>query len=99
MNVLRTSNEHKGILITCPHCKLGSRYDGSYIEDAIKIRHDIVCVACGEVFNLVVSIPTSEAVEHTLAPDGFPPSHRDYPFCECSVCMGFVSRKPAAGKA
>ncbi len=64
MNVLHASNEHKGILITCPHCKLGSRYDGSYIEDAIKIRHDIVCVACGEVFNLVVSIPTSEAVEH-----------------------------------
>ena len=71
MNVLHASNEHKGILITCPHCKLGSRYDGSYIEDAIKIRHDIVCVACGEVFNLVVSIPTSEAVEHSVQADGF----------------------------
>lgn len=23
---------------------------------------------------------------------GFPPSHRDEPFCECDVCMGFVSR-------
>jgi len=22
---------------------------------------------------------------------GFPPSHRDEPFCECDVCMGFVS--------
>ncbi len=40
-----------------------------------------------------------QAVEHTLAPDGFPPSHRDDPFCECNFCMGFVSRKPAAGKA
>lgn len=44
-------------------------------------------------------LANSEAVEHTLAPDGFPPSHRDDPFCECSFCMGFVSRKPAAGKA
>lgn len=66
MNVVYASNEQKGILITCPHCKLGSRYDGSYIEDAVKIRHDIVCVACGEVFNLVVSIPTSEAVEQSV---------------------------------
>lgn len=74
MNVLYASNEHKVILIICPHCKFGSRYDGSYIEDAIKIRHDIVCVACGEVFNLVVSVPSSEAVEQTLAPDAPPES-------------------------
>lgn len=34
-----------------------------------------------------------------LVPDGFPPSHRDEPFCECDFCMGFNSRKPTAGKA
>lgn len=45
------------LLIVCPHCKLSSRYDCSYIEDAIKIKHDIVCVICGEVFNIVISIP------------------------------------------
>lgn len=67
MNILNARNDNKGILITCPHCKLGSRYDGSYIEDAIKIRHDIVCVACGEVFNLVVSIPVQEAAKNIHA--------------------------------
>lgn len=39
------------------------------------------------------------AAQPTLALDGFPPSHRDDPFCECSVCMGFISRKKAASKA
>lgn len=27
-----------------------------------------------------------------LALDGFPPSHRDKPFCECSVCMGLEDK-------
>lgn len=55
MSLLRTSIDPKGILIVCPHCKFGSRYDSSYIEDAIKICHDIICVVCGETFNLIVS--------------------------------------------
>ncbi len=68
MSVVYASNEKKGILITCPHCKLGSRYDSSYVEDAIKICHNIVCVACGGEFNLVVS-PIKEAVEQSFAAD------------------------------
>ncbi len=62
MNIVKASNESKGILITCPHCKLGSRYDSSYVEDAIKINHNIICVACGGEFNLILS-PIEEAVE------------------------------------
>ena len=57
----------------------------------------------GEIYNKEVCSPEClaqlEAAEPQLAPDGFPPSHRDEPFCECDVCMGFVSRKSAAGKA
>lgn len=74
MDVFRVRNEFPGILITCPHCKFGSRYDGSYIEDAIKIRHDIVCVACGGEFNLVVS-PIEKAAEHSA-------STRNCPRCD-----------------
>lgn len=54
MKVLHANNDTPGIMIVCPHCKLGSRYEASYIEDAIKIRHNIVCVACGDEFNLIV---------------------------------------------
>lgn len=71
MNIVKASNESKGILITCPHCKLGSRYDSSYVEDAIKINHNIICVACGGEFNLILS-PIEEAVEQSRAVD--PPS-------------------------
>lgn len=37
------------------------------------------------------SLEMRTAAEQMRALDGFPPSHRDEPFCECSVCMGFVS--------
>lgn len=55
MKVLYDYNDTPGIMIVCPHCKFGSRYDASYIEDAIKICHNIVCVVCGDEFNLIVS--------------------------------------------
>lgn len=37
-----------------------------------------------------------EAVEHSVHLTGFPPNHRDEMFCECAVCMGMVSTKPAS---
>lgn len=61
MNTVISTRTDSKIKINCPHCKFGSKYDASYIEDAIWIHHDIICVACGETFNLVVSIPGTEA--------------------------------------
>jgi hypothetical protein len=76
------------IMIVCPHCLIGSRYDASYVEDVIKIRHDIICVACGETFNLVVSMPDPHGP--TLrAPDAPEQNGR---FCACNkIAPEFVA--------
>lgn len=39
-----------GISIRCPHCSFGSRYDISWLEDAIKFGESIRCSACNKPF-------------------------------------------------
>lgn len=39
-----------GIMIRCPHCSFGSRYDVSYLEDAIKFGESLCCLACNKSF-------------------------------------------------
>lgn len=42
------------ILLNCPHCKLSSRYDTGFLEDAIHEGKSVSCVACGSHFQIVV---------------------------------------------
>ena len=42
------------IMLNCPHCRLNSRYDTSFLEDAIHDRKIISCVACGGDFQIFV---------------------------------------------
>ena len=55
--VLYAGNVTTRILITCPHCKLASRYDASIVEDAIRDDKQLVCVACEESFGIGVTVP------------------------------------------
>lgn len=43
-------------------------------------------------FVAFVSIDVTEAAQHSVQRTlrKFPANHKDEPFCECSVCMGFV---------
>lgn len=57
------------MLITCPHCKFSSRYDVSFIEDAIHDGKSIVCVACVEKFEIVTVCQTRDAQLRNEADD------------------------------
>lgn len=70
MNVLYARNEHQGILIVCPHCKMGVRHDSDDIGDAIKEAKPITCAVCEKRFTLAIFAVIEEAVEQPLAPDG-----------------------------
>lgn len=78
MNMLYARNEHQGILITCPLCKMSVRHDAETIGNAIKDAKPIVCVVCECRFLLSVSVVSGKAVEQPLAPD------EDF-FCECEM--------------
>ncbi len=43
-----------GLQIICPHCHFGSRYDASFVEDAIKYGQNLKCVACGKELKVIV---------------------------------------------
>jgi len=66
------------ILLNCPHCRFSSRYDTSFLEDAIHDGKEISCVACGSHFEIVVrkveSRPT--VVNHCVPVNGV-----HAPFC------------------
>jgi hypothetical protein len=51
--IVSARNENQGIALNCPHCKFTCRHDVSHVEDCIKLREPLVCVACGEEFQLV----------------------------------------------
>ena len=71
MNILYARNDHPGILITCPNCKMAARHDVDTIGDAIKAREPVVCVMCEKPFNVFVEVASSVAVEHGVEPTGF----------------------------
>ena len=45
-------NAFPKIKIVCPHCRIGSKYESSWLEDAIYEGSNITCVACGEMFKI-----------------------------------------------
>jgi hypothetical protein len=49
-------NDHPGILITCPHCKMRARHDVETIGDAIRDKKLVECVMCGKSFRVAVEI-------------------------------------------
>jgi len=63
MKTIYAKTETPGIKIVCPNCMLGSRYDASYLEDAIHDHTGITCVACGCVFEIVIQRQPSSATE------------------------------------
>lgn len=52
--IVSARSEYQGILIICPHCRFGCRHDVSHLEDCIKYRDPLPCVACGKEFRVVV---------------------------------------------
>jgi len=47
---------HSGtiIRIACPHCRIVTKYDVDFIEEAIKEKKQIICIACEECFEIVL---------------------------------------------
>lgn len=43
-------SENTGLALNCPHCKFTCRHDVSHVEDCIKLKEPLVCVACGQSF-------------------------------------------------
>ena len=60
------------IMIVCPHCKFGSRYGSSFIEDAIHDHKKIVCIVCNEKFEIVARLPDSDSDEQNEVVDVIP---------------------------
>lgn len=52
-----TNNVCQQLMIKCPHCKFGSRYDASIVEDAINDHKMLECVACGSDIKICVASP------------------------------------------
>lgn len=50
----------KGILLKCPKCHLGSRYDTSFLEDVIRDGKEISCVCCGSNFEISIQAVETE---------------------------------------
>jgi hypothetical protein len=57
---LYARNDHPGILITCPHCKMAVRHDSDDVGDAIKEGRGIECVACGNLFRVHVEVASND---------------------------------------
>jgi hypothetical protein len=55
--VLYANNAPVAIRIPCPHCKFVTRYDASYLEDAINEHKDIYCVSCDRRFFIQITLP------------------------------------------
>ncbi len=74
--VLYANNAMPKIRIPCPHCHIVSRYDASFIEDAIMEQKGIECVACFLSFNVLVARTQSRPTQYALdggtgcAPEG-----------------------------
>jgi sarcosine oxidase delta subunit len=60
MNIVYALNEHPGILIACPHCKMSVRHDVDTIGDAIKTRSPVKCCICEELFFVFVEVNVSQ---------------------------------------
>jgi hypothetical protein len=88
--ILYASNAMPKILIPCPHCCIVSRYDASFIEDAIKERKGIECVACFLSFNISIE-PT--AAQQSVQRTCFYCDENKEPAKEtiCQGCVDFLS--------
>lgn len=51
--VVSARKENQGIKIYCPHCRMSSNYDISFMEDAIHHGDKVKCVVCGKEFSVV----------------------------------------------
>ena len=59
MNVVYARNDHPGILITCPNCRMAARHDPDDIGDAIGRHTTIECVICGKPFRVFVEVASN----------------------------------------
>src|SRR5512138_1766780 len=98
--IVSARSDQTGIMIRCPRCRFSSRYDVSFVEDAINHGDAIKCVACGEGFRIVTRKLAMQRHRTRHAPD-LPEQngaewrgHKDTPFCECAACMGLTAQSP-----
>src|SRR3990172_8546477 len=60
-------NKPLEIKMTCPNCRFVTRYDESYLEDAIKYHKWIWCVACDKPFRIVFQVLARDAEQRNGA--------------------------------
>jgi transcription elongation factor Elf1 len=60
--VLYARNDHPGILIVCPHCKIGVRHDVDTIGDAIREGKQVECAICGASFKVYVEVAEPQPI-------------------------------------
>lgn len=87
-NILYARNDHPGIMLVCPHCRMGSRYDYGFVEEAIHNYNNIACVACGGNFGVIISVP-DRAAEQRDEPDA---RGQVCPLCKGSRVRKYESR-------
>lgn len=84
------------ILITCPHCSIRSRYDTSYLEDAIHDHTRIDCVACGETFVIEIVRQPRAVEQRDEAAAGRDTDKAVSTGVKCPVCDGYGYKTPKA---
>lgn len=106
--IISAREANLGIQIICPHCKFGSRYDASFLEDAIKDNSGVVCVACEKKFH-VVAVVLERAAQLQRAADASAATvacEHDWiasanigELCKCSKCGKVTPLPQTAGRA
>ena len=87
-----------GVKIACPHCGFTTRYDASFLEDAISEHREIFCVACDKSFKIFLECQTRAAEQRNGAVageqtcpscDGVGAVHNGSDFIQvCARCKG-----------
>lgn len=84
--ILSARESNKGISVICPHCKFGSRYSFSYIEDALNEKLRLTCCVCEEKFGLVVT-PLDTITQPNTACTGQEPAAAVESQVACGSCQ------------
>jgi len=70
LQMVSARSENQGIALHCPHCSFMCRHDVSHLEDCIKFREPLVCVACGKEFRVVVHKARSASSNNEMKRSG-----------------------------
>ena len=79
-------NKPLEIKMTCPNCRFVTRYDESYLEDAIKYHKWIWCVACDKPFRIVFQVLARDAEQRNGAERA---GANGLQTCPCGNCSAY----------